>query len=398
MGKSTRNLIDDLRGAARLVIEATKGVTDIVEAMQTEIGGGPAVLGRPLAGPTRLLLAPVYRGIRAVTTLVGGGLDVALARFAQLLGESAPRVEQEAVLAVLNGVLGDYLSRTKNPLAIEMSVRQGGQRLVLEKDHLRAALPRAGGRLLVLVHGSCLNDLEWSRHGHDHGVALARDRGYTPAYLHYNSGLHISTNGRAFAAILEELVAVWPAPLEEVVILAHSMGGLVSRSACHYAEVAGHAWRRKLGKLVCLGSPHHGAPFERGGHWVDVLLGVSRYAAPLARLGQIRSAGVTDMRFGNVLDDDWEGRDRFRHDGDRRTPLPLPAGVDCYAIAATSATAPGVALASDGLVPVDSALGRSDKPEFSLQFPESHQWIAFGAAHLDLLDRADVYTKIVSWL
>jgi hypothetical protein len=333
-----------------------------------------------------------------VTTLVGGGLDVALARFAQLLGESAPRVEQEAVLAVLNGVLGDYLSRTKNPLAIEMSVRQGGQRLVLEKDHLRAALPRAGGRLLVLVHGSCLNDLEWSRHGHDHGVALARDRGYTPAYLHYNSGLHISTNGRAFAAILEELVAVWPAPLEEVVILAHSMGGLVSRSACHYAEVAGHAWRRKLGKLVCLGSPHHGAPFERGGHWVDVLLGVSRYAAPLARLGQIRSAGVTDMRFGNVLDDDWEGRDRFRHDGDRRTPLPLPAGVDCYAIAATSATAPGVALASDGLVPVDSALGRSDKPEFSLQFPESHQWIAFGAAHLDLLDRADVYTKIVSWL
>jgi hypothetical protein len=398
MGKSTRNLIDDLRGAARLVIEATKGVTDIVEAMQTEIGAGPAVLGRPLAGPTRLLFAPVYRGIRAVTTLVGGGLDVALARFAQLLGESAPRVEQEAVLAVLNGVLGDYLSRTKNPLAIEMSVRQGGQRLVLEKDHLRAALPRAGGRLLVLVHGSCLNDLEWSRHGHDHGVALARDRGYTPAYLHYNSGLHISTNGRAFAAILEELVAVWPAPLEEVVILAHSMGGLVSRSACHYAEVAGHAWRRKLGKLVCLGSPHHGAPFERGGHWVDVLLGVSRYAAPLARLGQIRSAGVTDMRFGNVLDDDWEGRDRFRHDGDRRTPLPLPAGVDCYAIAATSATAPGVALASDGLVPVDSALGRSDKPEFSLQFPESHQWIAFGAAHLDLLDRADVYTKIVSWL
>ena len=90
MGKSTRNPIDDLRGAARLVIEATKGVTDIVEAMQTGIGGGPAVLGRPLEGPTRLLFAPVYRGIRAVTTLVGGGLDVALARFAQLLGESAP--------------------------------------------------------------------------------------------------------------------------------------------------------------------------------------------------------------------------------------------------------------------------------------------------------------------
>ncbi len=272
---------------------------DIVEAMQIEIGGGPIVLGRPLEGPIRLLFAPVYRGIRAVTTLVGGGLDVALARF------------------------------------------------------------------------------------------------------HYNTGLHISTNGRALAAIVDQLVAEWPVPLDEVVILGHSLGGLVSRSACHYAEVAGHAWRRKLGKLVCLGSPHQGAPFERGGHWVDVLLGASRHAAPLARLGQIRSAGVTDMRFGNVLDDDWEGRDRFGNDGDRRTPLPLPAGVDCYAIAATSTTSamgPGVALASDGLVPVDSALGRSENPELSLRFPESHQWIAFGAAHLDLLDRADVYAKIASWL
>jgi PGAP1-like protein len=401
MAKKTRNPIADLRGAARLVIEATKGVTDIVEAMQIEVGSGPAVLGRPLEGPTRALLAPVYRGIRAMMTLVGGGLDVALARFAQLPGESGTWAEYEAVLAALNGVLGDYLSKTKNPLAIEMGVRQGGRSLVLEKDHLRAAFPRAGGSLLVLVHGSCLNDLEWSRHGHDHGVALARDRGYAPAYLHYNTGLHISTNGRALAAILEQLVAEWPVPLEEVVILAHSMGGLVSRSACHYAEVAGHAWPRKLRKLVCLGSPHNGAPFERGGHWVDVLLGASRHAAPLARLGQIRSAGVTDMRFGNVLDDDWEGRDRFGHDGDRRTPLPLPAGVDCYAIAATSTTsgtAPGVALASDGLVPVDSALGRNDKPELSLRFPDSHQWIAFGAAHLDLLDRADVYAKIASWL
>ena len=172
------------------------------------------------------------------------------------------------------------------------------------------------------------------------------------------------------------------------------MGGLVSRSACHYAEVAGHAWRRKLGKLLCLGSPHHGAPFERGGHWVDVLLGVSRYAAPLARLGQIRSAGVTDMRFGNVLDDDWEGRDRFGHDGDRRTPLPLPAGVDCYAIAATSATAPGVALASDGLVPVDSALGRSDTRSFRSCFRSRTSGSRCGAAHLDLLDRADVYATI----
>jgi hypothetical protein len=198
--------------------------------------------------------------------------------------------------------------------------------------------------------------------------------------------------------MLDRLVAEWPVPLEELVILAHSMGGLVSRSACHYGEVAGHAWRRELRKLICLGSPHHGAPLERGGHWVDVLLGVSRYSAPLARLGKIRSAGVTDMRFGSVLDEDWEGRDRFGPCEDCRRPLALPAGVECYAIAATTASGPSDKLPGDGLVPANSALGRSEHSELVLRFPEGHQWIAFAAAHLDLLDRADVYATIKSWL
>ncbi len=397
-GAKRRNPVDALRGASRLAVEATKGVANLVEAMHSKIAGGPAVLGRPLEGPTRILIRPIYGGIRTVTTLVGAGIDVALARVAPLLGESRTGVEYEAVLAVVNGVLGDYLSDTKNPLAIEMRLRQGGRPLMLDKKELRAAIPQAGGKVLVLVHGSCLNDLEWNRQGHDHGAALACDLGYTPVYLHYNSGLHISTNGHAFAEILDRLVAEWPAPLEELAILAHSMGGLVSRSACHYGEIAGHAWRRHLRKLVCLGSPHHGAPLERGGHWVDVLLSVSRYSAPLARLGQIRSAGVTDMRFGNVLDDDWEGRDRFGPSDDCRRPLPLPEGVECYAIAATTASEPSGRLPGDGIVPVDSALGRSEKPQFVLRFPEAHQWIAFGAGHLDLLDRADVYATIKSWL
>jgi hypothetical protein len=104
------------------------------------------------------------------------------------------------------------------------------------------------------------------------------------------------------------------------------------------------------------------------------------------------------MRFGNVLDDDWKGVDRFGRSDDCRRPLPLPEGVDCYAIAATTATQPGASLPSDGLVPVDSALGRSDRAEFVLRFPAENQWIAFGARHLDLLDRTDVYGTIASWL
>jgi len=400
--RKTRNPVDELRGVGRLAIDATRSVADLVEAMHHNIGGGPSILGRPLEGPVRLLTGPVYGGIRGVTRLVGAGIDLALAQLAPLveplLGDGAPGLEREAVVAALNGVLGDYLDESGNPLRIEMRLRHGGHPLELERQALRAAFPRAGGKLLVLVHGSCLSDRQWSRQGHDHGAALARDLGFTPVYLHYNSGLHISVNGRAFAALLERLVAEWPAPVDELAIVSHSMGGLVSRSACHFGEAAGHGWRRKLRDLVCLGSPHHGAPLERRGHWVDVLLGISRYSAPLARLGQIRSAGVTDMRFGNVLDEHWEGRDRFAHGSDLRSRLELPDGVRCYAIAATKASEADGERPGDGLVPVDSALGRHERPELTLGFPDAHQWIGFGMGHLDLLSRAEVYATIRSWL
>jgi hypothetical protein len=246
-----------------------------------------------------------------------------------------------------------------------------------------------------------MNDLEWTRDGHEHGAALARDLGYTPVHLHYNTGGHVSTNGRALATMLEALVASWPAPVDELAIVAHSMGGLVARSAHHYATVAGHAWTARLRKLVFLGTPHHGAPLERGGHRLHHFVDALPYAAPLARLGRIRSAGITDLRHGNVLDEDWDGTDRFVHGDDRRRPVPLPAGVDCFAIAATTARgARGLRarLVGDGLVPLASALGRHREPRFRLAFPASHRWIARDTGHLELLSRRPVYERIRGWL
>jgi len=398
MSNKTRKHTDDLRGATRLAVEATSAVTDLVQAMHRVIGGGPAILGKPLEGTITLLTAPVYGGIRAVARAVGGTLDLALAELAPLLGESAPGPARAAVLSAVNGVLGDYLVDTNNPLALRMRLHHGGHPLELEREALRAAVPDAKRKLLVLVHGSCMSAAQWRWREHDHGEALARELGYTAVYVQYNSGLHISTNGRELAALLEELVAAWPEPIDELVLVGHSMGGLVSRSACHYAELAGRSWRARLRALVCLGSPHHGAPLERGGNWIDVLLGVSRYSAPLVRLGQIRSCGVTDLRFGYVLDEHWEGRDRFEPGADRRTPLPLPANVECFAIAGSTAAAAGQSSPGDGLVPIASALGRHEKPELTLAYPEANQWIAYGTAHLDLLDRADVYEKLEGWL
>lgn len=365
------------------------GVTDVVEAMHHNIFRALVNPAEPSRGRTRGITGLVYRSIRGITRIVGGGVDATLAPFAWL-GDGGSSIRREAVLAALNGVSGDHLAATGNPLAIPMSFRQGGEPLV----------PSTGSRLLVLAHGLCMNDLQWNREGHDHGAALARDLGYTPVYLQYNSGLHISTNGRAFADLLEDLVEQWPVPVEEMVILGHSMGGLVTRSACHRGNAVGHAWLRHLKKIVFLGTPHHGSALERGGNRVESILGISRYTAPLARLGQARSAGITDLRHGNLLDEDWQGRDRFEEPEDLRRQVPLPDGVQCYAMAASAEVAGSLKsrLLGDGLVPVDSALGRHEEAGRVLPIPESRQWIAPDMTHFDLLSRPEAYGKIREWL
>jgi pimeloyl-ACP methyl ester carboxylesterase len=282
-----------------------------------------------------------------------------------------------------------------------MRLRREGRPLELASPALAESIPRARAKVLVLVHGLCLNDLQWRRKDHDHGAALEADAGFTSVYLHYNSGLHVSANGRAFAECLEALLKAWPAPVAELAIVGHSMGGLVARSAWHYGQLAGHAWPRSVRRIVFLGTPHHGAPLERGGNWVNVALDASPYTVAFARLGKIRSAGITDLRHGNLLDEDWRDRDRFAHSTDERAIVRLPKGVECYAIAATVSKKAGALsgrILGDGLVPVDSALGRHAEAARDLGFPESRQWIGYGMGHLDLLDRREAYDQVKQWL
>ncbi len=392
--------VTDLRGWGRLAFDATLGLTAVVEGMHRTISRPPLLFGASPRGRTGGLTGVVYASIRSITRLAGTGLEVAAGRRPPRPGDPLPSPRGEAVLAALNGVVGDHLAATGNPLAIPMRLRRSGRPLALERRALTLAIPQATSRLLVLVHGSCQNDLRWSRLGHDHGAALARDLGYTPVYLHYNSGLHVSTNGRSFAGALEGLVREWPVPVDELAILAHSMGGLVTRSAFHHAAAAGQEWPGRTRAIVFLGTPHHGAPLERGGNWVDVLLGISPYTAPLARLGQIRSAGVTDLRHGSLLDEDWEGRDRFALQRERPRPVPLPPGVRCHVIAATLARRPGLAdqVLGDGLVPLDSALGDDPDPGRALKVPASRRWIGRGMSHWDLLSHPEVYERIRRWL
>ncbi len=388
-----RNLLrlSDLHGFARLGVTATSSVTDLVEAMHAAIASPHLGVRGTAPERTAGITGLVYRSVRGVTGLTGNALDTVLARLPVPGPEARRSPQREAVLAALNGVLGDHLAATGNPLALPMRLHHAGQPLTLRTEALADAVPDRSSKLLVLVHGLCMNDLQWTRDGHDHGAMLADALGYTPLYLHYNSGLSIASNGRQFAEQLEILQRQWPVPIEDIAIIGHSMGGLIARSACRHAERLDHAWLETLRHLVCMGSPHHGAPLERGGNWIDLVLGATPFAAPLARVGKIRSAGITDLRHGHPLDTPRGGR----------AVAPLPKGVRCYAIAATAGQRRGDLQdrwIGDGLVPVASALGHHPDPERALPFPKSRQWIAYETSHLELLSDPAVADRLLRWL
>ncbi len=396
----------DLRAAAQLASQAAQGVINITEGVHQSVRRRLGLSSGASDEQASGLTGQIYQGIRGVAHIVGHGLDGALAKLLPLVDDPATHPEaspaREAVLAALNGVLGDRLQSFGNPLAQPMQLRHHGATLSLEAGALKAQLgEQASPHLLLLAHGLCMNDTQWRRGGHDHGETLAQALGCTPVYLRYNSGLHTSTNGRELAALLEQLVAAWPLPLERISIVGHSMGGLVARSAVQVAREADQRWPGLLRELVFLGTPHHGAPLERAGHGVDLLLASSPHTVPFARLGKIRSAGITDLRHGHVQDADWRGRDRFESPDDHRVPLPLPEGVACFAVAATLAGQRGLLadrLTGDGLVPLRSALGQHDQPARRLVFAKDSQRIVYRTGHLDLLSSPAVAQQVLHWL
>jgi len=389
-----------LRGAARMTFEAAEATAEVVENMHRTIQRRPSPLGDSRkAGPrseedrTRGITGFVYRCVRGGIRLVGQAIDVGLAPAAALLPEGESSPARDAYRSVANGVYGDYLARTGNPLAINMGLRYRGRRIdpdnpgdlaSMFEQHGKASPP---SKLLLLVHGSCMNDRHWNREGHDHGASLAGDLGYLPLYLRYNSGLHIASNGLQLAELLETLIGNCTTPVEELAIIGHSMGGLVARSACHHGRAAGHTWPMLLQKLVFLGTPHHGSPLERGGHGLDRLMEWSPYSMPITRLSKARSAGITDLRHGVISVDD--------------EVVPLPSGVKCYAAAAVRAAKRNVLSdrwVGDGLVPLDSALGRHRDAERTLAIPKNRQWVGFKMGHRDLLNHPDVYSQLHTWL
>jgi pimeloyl-ACP methyl ester carboxylesterase len=398
IGGSNR-LSQDILSASRLGLDALAGVTDIAEALQQSIVnplGSKNKAENTSANNTssRGISGLIYTCLRKVNRLLTTGVDRLIVNGQAQTLEISRSDAMHAAVSALNGVMGDRLLTQNNSLAIKMAFRRNGK--TLKATELKDLVEQADGKVLLMVHGLCMNDVQWTRKDHNHGEQLAQKFNLLPIYLHYNSGRHISENGRELAELLHTLENTVTVPVK-LNILAHSMGGLVSRSACHHAKNAGQSWLTSLEKMIFLGTPHHGAPLEKGGNWLGQLLDISPYSAPFVPLVKLRSSGVTDLRYGNVCDEDWQNQDRFSSQADPRNPVALPAHVNCYALASSIAKKPNSLtdkLIGDGLVAVNSALGKHKEHRHKLNIGEPQQWLGYNISHMGLLNEPDVYEML----
>jgi len=321
---------------------------------------------------------------------------------------------RDEALAVVNGLFGDTLADQGSTLAIPMTLRSDTDALALNRDSLARAFPHATDRIALLVHGLMSTESVW-RFASDpkttYGSLLARDHGVTPISLRYNTGKHISTNGREFAWLLHRLIAAWPQPVRDITLIGHSMGGLVIRSACHYAPATRpwrsfaffrRSWTSKVRRVVLIGVPNTGAPLEV----IVNLASTALWSLPLppARLVGMgldaRSAGIRDLRFGAITDEDWLGQDPDA----RERPVPHRVAVlrrAAYLIIAGGVSVdPGRPLArvlGDALVTTSSASGTLSETTGEGLFPGSTLRLFPKVTHIALAHMPEVYDEINRW-
>jgi triacylglycerol lipase len=226
-----------------------------------------------------------------------------------------------------------------------------------------------------------------------YGSLLSADRGVTPVYVTYNSGRHISTNGRQLAALVDDLVAGWPVPVEEINFIGHSMGGLVVRSACHYGTVEGRAWAGAVRRVFLLGVPNRGATLEQIAYAVNAGLQALPVGAvqALGRLVDRRSAGIKDLRHGSVVDEDWQLGQRHS--------VALPEQAEVWIGCANLVGAgdnPLAKMVGDVLVSQFSAQGRRPRRSGPLCTGERVRVFA-GTGHVGLSNSPAVYQQLLDW-
>lgn len=295
--------------AARVAVQET---TACVQEMHRAIAGQSFDLLTRIPGisaPAALVQAMhdaiaggVYAAIHHGTGSVLGAASMIERNLPAGEFDGQPNRTVSSMRSALNAAFGDHLAGLNNVLAIAMGIYVDGREVPLDSDSLHTAFPAGGKRLCLFLHGLAFDEHCWecgsNKNEVDFGARLQADFELTPIYLRYNTGLPIDDNGTRLAILLEQLLATWPEPVEELLLIGHSMGGLIARNACEQAAAASMVWPQLTRMLVCLGSPHLGSPWERLGHATNTALQLSEITAPLGKIAAARSQGIKDLRHG----------------------------------------------------------------------------------------------------
>lgn len=361
-------------------------VADRVHGVTSFVAGGTTIGQRVHDGVTKV----VYTSISASLKVSAKGLRVA--------GEAGLGAELEAtsrgrfVRAAITGLVGDRLREEGSRFHFDMGIRVDGRDVALDREGVAAAYPDATDTVVVFVHGLSENEAYWNRSArprtparreaperHSYGDRL-HGEGWTPVFVRVNTGLPIAENGVALAALLDRLVESWPTEVRRVALVGHSMGGLIVRAACAVTTDRDSSWTDRVTDVICLGTPHLGAPLERVVTKGVAAMGRLPEAAPFARILEYRSVGILDLRHG--LAQDVQNLPNAR-----------------YRLVAATLTRSSRSVASgtigDYLVPYDSALGRRGEEEM---FPGADTLHVPSADHFDLLNHDAIYAAIREWL
>jgi pimeloyl-ACP methyl ester carboxylesterase len=363
---------------------------------------------RPGTSPVRTVHDAVSGAIYGAVRGAGRAAGAAAARRAATREGDARLLSRSPrgafVQSALNGLLGDRLAAEDSALAVEMAVRVDHRDLPLEPAAVADAYPDASDRIVVFTHGLGENEDAWrfqaASRGGTYATRLQREVGCSCVFVRCNTGLHISANGRRLADLLAALVDSWPVPVRRIDLVGHSMGGLIGRAACHVASERGDGWLDAMEATVTLGTPHHGAPLEQATNVGGWLLRRAPESTPFARILELRSVGIKDLRFGAICDADWADCDPDALLDDRRTEVPLHDGARHYAVAATltrSDRHPVARVLGDSLVLANSAhgIGRGGRRTGFSDEAVAHLG---GADHLALLNHPEVEERLVEWL
>ncbi|ASK35683.1 hypothetical protein CEK62_15480 [Alcanivorax sp. N3-2A] len=362
-----KKISQQLGGVAQLITTMGNEVTQVAQDMHGAIANPLGVRGRDYTA------APMVYGLIRYGFRQAGQA----AALAGLIGEPGqePRGNPD-LQSIVNGVFGQLLAQQHSRYALPMTLLPA-QATAGEHD-----------TLILFIHGLCMNESCWNHPAQAEFVRWAEPALNARVHtVRYNTGLHISDNGLALADLLNQR----PLPAR-LILVGHSMGGLVARSALHQGRQRGDAWVQRLSELACLGSPHQGAVLEKLGNRANRLLGVTPYSRPLMRLANLRSDGIRDLRFGYVIREQWHQRplDEPRPYG----KVPLDATVRQLFLAGSISEQGEPSPRGDWLVRVDSGLARRLYGEA----PNLTRRLFYRMGHMAMLEDPRTYQCLKQWL